>query len=476
MRLTRRSFSQGLAAAPALLRLSGARAEPLPPLPNIAPADAAFVPPGNALYDNTLPAYNLRTELKPALRVLVKTARGMAQTIAWLREKNLAFALRSGGHSFEGFSQTTSVAVDTRLMNAVEVDDQGKVLTAGAGASLGAVYRVVAARGLAFPGGSCPTVGICGHTMGGGFGLIARQSGLACDALTGIDLVDANAAPVHADAQANSDLFWACRGGGGGTFGAATQLQFEVAPIGDVAVYSVNWTLKAPQAAALFAAWQDWAPNTPGEITGIFKISKRHDGRIALHAAGQSTGSAARLRRALRALTEAAEPIGAPSVSTMSYLSAINHFSGGWGYESKYSKGKSDYVTKPLDGAGIDALIGGIAALPAGEVIAICDAYGGAIAKVADDATAFAYRAGTQFCIQYYTSWQSPAAGTRRLADIRALYAAMRPWSGGAYVNYCDLDLADWQQAYWRQNLPRLRAIKAQADPDNFFRHGQSVA
>ncbi|MEJ0024587.1 MAG: FAD-dependent oxidoreductase [Rhizomicrobium sp.] len=459
-------------AAPAILRR--ARAAP-PPLPAIAADDAVLAMPGTALYDSTLPAYNLRTELKPALRILPKTARGVAQAVDWIRAKNLPFALRSGGHSFEGFSQSTGIVIDTRLMKAIALDAKTGVLSVGAGTSLGDIYRFVGPRGFGFPGGSCPTVGISGHTMGGGFGLIGRERGLACDNLVGIDLVDADAGTVRADASANPDLFWASRGGGGGTFGAATQLHFAVRPIGPIAIYAATWALPLPRAVSLFKAWQDWAPRAPDTITGIFKLSKRGDGRIALHAAGQSTGSIADLRRQLRALTDAAEPANGPTLSSMNFLAAVNHFSGGWGYESKYSKGKSDYIVRPLDDAGIEALLGGIAALPANEVIAICDAYGGAIARVGGDDTAFAYRAGTEFCIQYYTSWQSPAAGLRRLADLRRLYAALRPWSGGAYVNYCDLELADWQQAYWRQNLPRLQAIKAKADPQNLFHHAQSV-
>jgi hypothetical protein len=166
-----------------------------------------------------------------------------------------------------------------------------------------------------------------------------------------------------------------------------------------------------------------------------------------------------------------AEPNIALSISSMSFLAAVNHFSGGWNYETSYSKAKSDFIAQKLPDAGVEALIGG---LPQ-SVVAICDAYGGAIGRVADDATAFAYRAGTRFCIQYYTSWTAPSAAQRRLADIRGFYAAMRPWSGGSYVNYCDLDLDDWQRAYWRQNLERLRTVKAAADPDNVFHHAQSV-
>ena len=94
MLLTRRHVTAALLAAPAILR--GASAA-LPKLPNIAPQDAAFVAPGDALYDSTLPSYNLRTELRPALRVLAKTLRGVAQTLDWLRTSNTPFALRSGG-------------------------------------------------------------------------------------------------------------------------------------------------------------------------------------------------------------------------------------------------------------------------------------------------------------------------------------------------------------------------------------------
>ncbi len=474
MKFSRREFAAGLLAAPTVLR--GARAAPPPPLPSIAPVDATFALPGTALYDSTLPAYNLRTELSPALRILPKSARGLAQTIDWVRNKDLPFALRSGGHCFEGFSQSTSVVVDTRLMNSIALDDRTNRLSVGAGTPLGDIYKFVGARGLAFPGGTCPTVGVTGHTLGGGFGLIARSRGLACDSLVAIDLIDANAKPVRADAQQNPDLFWACRGGGGGTFGAAAQLHFQVAPIGRVAVFSATWALDARGAEKLFAAWQNWAPDAPDAITGIFKLSKRTDGRILMHCAGQSLGTEAQLRRELRALTDAAEPVHGPNISPKSYLSAVDHFTGGWNYEFKFSKGKSDFITRPLDAGGIEALIGGIAALPANEILAICDAYGGTIARVPDNETAFAYRAGTLFCVQYYTSWRSSALGEKRLADIRTLYGAMRPWSGGAYVNYCDLDLADWETGYWRQNLARLKAVKAKYDPENLFHHAQSVA
>ena len=142
-----------------------------------------------------------------------------------------------------------------------------------------------------------------------------------------------------------------------------------------------------------------------------------------------------------------------------------------------FYKGKSDVVTS-FSAASSKALVTAIA--NAGAVNAICDPYGGAIADIADDATAFAHRSRTLFNIQYYSEWTEAgrASQRRHLANIEAVYAAMAPFrTGGAYVNYCDLDLSsgNYAQAYWGANLPRLKTVKAAYDLQNLFRHAQSV-
>jgi hypothetical protein len=155
-------------------------------------------------------------------------------------------------------------------------------------------------------------------------------------------------------------------------------------------------------------------------------------------------------------------------------MSAINFFAGSWAYTSAPMKGKSDYATSPLSDAGLDTLMNGISQKT--DIFVICDAYGGAIAGPAADATAFAHRKGTLFCLQYGCDWTNPKDAPQRLDDMREFYATMRPFvSGAAYVNYCDVDLTDYPTAYWGQNLARLKRIKAAFDPDNVFRHAQSI-
>jgi len=441
----------------------------LPPLPNLPATGALLLEPGDAQFATYEPAFNARTMLTPALRALCKTAGAVGTMVDWCRSNGLPFAIRCGGHSYEGLSQSASVVIDTRLLAAVGYDAKTRTATVGAGASLGAFYKAIAPHGLGFPGGSCPTVGVSGHVLGGGYGHLARPFGLACDSLLAVDLIDPQGKPVHADAQQNPDLFWACRGGGGGSFGVATGYRFQLHAVGNVLVFHLDWPQQTPaRAAAVMKAWQTWAPQAPSPINAHLVVSRHAGGSIDLRCSGQSIGTLAQLQRELKALP------GTAHIVPMTYMNAINYFAGSWVYTSAPMKGKSDYATSPLSDAGLATLMDAISRKPA--IYVICDAYGGAIAAPAADATAFAHRKGTLFCLQYGSDWTDPTDAPPRLADMQELYAAMRPYvSGAAYVNYCDLDLPDYQTAYWGGNFPRLKQIKATFDPDNVFRHAQSI-
>ena len=471
-RLTRRQVLQriagGAVAAPAILSGSAAWAQ-LPPLPDLPSTDALLLQPGDARFSRYQAAFNLRTARAPQLRALCRNAKAVGTIVNWCRGNNLPFALRSGGHSYEGLSQSSSVVIDTRIMSSITVNAATKTATVGAGTSLGDLYRAISRYGLAFPGGSCPTVGVSGHALGGGYGYLARPFGLACDNVLSIDLVDPQGRQVHADAVENTDLFWACRGGGGGSFGAVTGFRLRLFKAATVLTFDLRWPrLTVQRATAVMKEWQAWAPQAPRTIDSNLVISPAGNGRISLRCSGMSIGTRRELQRALQPLWPS------PPIVQRSYIDAVNHYSGGWDYQTQLMKGKSDYATTPLTGAGISKLMSEVS--ERADIYVICDAYGGAIADIGADTSAFAHRSGTLYCIQYGSTWPSPSQTPHRLDDMRQLYAAMRPYvSGGAYVNYCDLDLVDWQQAYWGPHLARLKQIKSAFDPDNVFKHAQSV-
>lgn len=462
-----RAFSAAVSSGPAICRARPASAA-LPPLPTLLDKQVLLLRPEDSLYENFEPAFNARTMLRPRLRALCKTAKSVSTLVDWCRENNIPFALRSGGHCFEGLSQSSDVVIDTRLMNDVRIDDR-RMATVGAGASLGAIYKEAAGAGLAFPGGACPTVGIAGQLMGGGYGYLARTFGLACDSLVSLEMIDARGREIRADAHENSDLFWASRGGGGGSFGALTRLRLQLYPLSEVLVFRTAWDVSVAEGARIMKAWQRWAPRAPRSIAAALLIS-RHSLGVSLRCIGQSTGSESDLRAELRSLSNSA------SIERMDYLSAVNRLAGvdGWKHLSLPMKGKSDYVAQPMSDDGLEILMTQISR--AEFIRVICDPYGGTISDVAPNASAFAHRTGTLYGIQYATDWSDPHDGSVRMKELGTLYAAMRPYvSGSAYVNYCDIDLANWAQAYWGSNLPRLMQIKATWDPDNLFHHAQSI-
>jgi hypothetical protein len=191
---------------------------------------------------------------------------------------------------------------------------------------------------------------------------------------------------------------------------------------------------------------------------------------------GQSVGTETELRHQLGTFVNLEAQSRPLTVLSLGFLDAVRHFAGPLGYQSVLFKSKSDYVLTPLSPAAIQVMLATVAAVPVGGIVLLCDSYGGRISDVAADATAFPHRSGTQFCIQYYSEWTRAADTPAHLAQVAKVYAAMRPYMPGAsYVNYCDLDLPDYANAYWGANLGRLSAVKRQYDPANVFHHAQSV-
>jgi FAD binding domain/Berberine and berberine like len=419
-------------------------------------------------------SFNKRTQIAPRVRVVASSAAAISGSILWATNNGLGFAVRSGGHSYEGFSQSPDLVIDVRGMAGIKISADKKSVSIGSGASLGSVYKALAPIQRAIPAGSCFPVGVAGHSLGGGFGLIGRAFGLACDNVLSMEMVDAAGQVRNLSETENPDLFWAMRGGGNGSFGVVTHFNFRTSVVNMVAKFGIEWNKPIAQAAKVVQAWQQWLEDLPSAITGTLHLTKGSGGSIKVRMAGLSVQSMSKLKIELTRLQKLA---GAADVTTspMTFLKAATIFDGG-GPGSIFMKAKSDYVVDPLSEQGILTLLRGLqnATVP---IAVLFDTYGGEINKLASDATAFVHRGKTRYSIQYYKEWDTAGASAGNIAVMRTLYGSMRPFvSGGCYVNYCDLDLGDgYARAYWGDNLPRLIKIKAQVDPKNIFRHAQSV-
>ncbi len=401
-------------------------------------------------------------------------------------------AARSGGHSYAGYSTTSGLIVDVSLMSSVSVT--GATANIGAGAQLVDVYSGVAASGLGVPAGSCPTVGIAGLALGGGMGVMDRLHGLTCDVVTSLQLVTADGRVVQADESTNPDLFWACRGGGGGNFGIATAFELATFPAPDLVLFGAAWPWAA--ASQLLPAWLEWCQDAPDELWSNCILSTGGGKAMTASVGGAWAGSEAGARSLLNKLSLAAglptgQVVGSSPFEQAMYTEAgcrglsraACHLRGrqaGGTLGRSVSVAKSDLLTGPLGESGTRAVLAGLEErLSQGAPGTVAyDSLGGAVNRVPPGATAFVHRDAVA-SVQYSVTWPAlPGPGELASAQVwlDRWYASLRPYvSGQAYQNYIDPHLAGWQQAYYGANLPRLQRVKARWDPDDFFRFAQSI-
>jgi FAD/FMN-containing dehydrogenase len=452
--------------------------------------------PGQPGYRQARELYDPRFDsLRPRGVAYCRSPADVAACLAFASKFRLPVRARSGGHSYAGWSSVTGgLVADVSQLDSFRVG-HGTV-TVGAGLNLIDFYSRLAARGLAVPGGSCPTVGIAGLALGGGVGVLSRLYGLTSDNLDAVQIVTAAGQVLTCTPQRNSDLLWASRGGGGGNFGVATSFTFRTHQLRRLVLFFLSWSWS--QAARVVDAWQRWAPHAPDALWSNMHLSAPVGGGPALSVSGAYAGSVSGATGLLRELYARAgsEPSGL-FLREVPYLDAMLaeagcsglsvrqcHTGPGGRLAREPAYAKSDFFTRRLSSAGIDVLLDGIENLRgvrgagggAGGIA--LDAFGGALNRVHPAASAFVHR-DALFLAQYTTTWADPGSSrgvARQHGWLRSYYAALHPHaSGQAYQNYVDPDLRDWRQAYYGANYLRLAAIKARYDPDQLFRFPQGI-
>jgi FAD/FMN-containing dehydrogenase len=403
--------------------------------------------------------------------------------VRWGVARGVAMRARSGGHSYAGYSTLADgIVLDLRRLNAISVDRGAGTATVGAGVQLIDIYTALAEHGATIPAGSCPSVGVSGVTLGGGMGLAGRAFGLTADHLIGVKIATAEGRLRAVDAGSDPDLLWALRGGGGGNFGVVTEFTFRLRPLpASAAYFIVSWPWDA--AGEALDAWLRWAPRAVEAMTSIFHLNAGA-GSAGVEVTGQYLGPAAALPGLLGplgAVAGASVLTGQESYlplqlrwagcSTLAEAACHTVGAGAGGTLPRASfDAKSDYLTKILPAEGLSVLTRAVEvrAGMAGSGAILFDSYGGAIKRIAPDATAFVHR--DVLCAMQYLSYDGDDAW------LGETWSKMRPYvSGQAYQNYIDAALPHWREAYYGANYPRLLATRKRIDPDHYFRFPQAI-
>ncbi|KAK5782621.1 tetrahydroberberine oxidase-like [Gossypium arboreum] len=460
--------------------------------------------------------FNLTDTPKPLVIITPSRTSHFQATIYCARKHGLQIRTRSGGHDYEGLSYVARVpfvVVDLVNFRSVDVDVENRVAWVQAGAILGEVYYRIAekSRTLGFAGGIYFTIGVGGHISGGGFGLLFRKYGLACDNVIDAQFIDVNGRILDRKSM-GKDLFWAIRGGGGGSFGIVLAWKVALVPVPPtVTAFSISRALEQ-NATQLILRWQDIAHQLPDEMNPdvtMFSFNSTQDGRKTILVSFSSLflGTIDELLPIMQQRFPELGLSGQDCIE-MSWIEAVLYYnqlqnqpletllnrtfrtpSGG-----QYYKIKSDYVKEPISETGLNGLFSRLSDEEASSAVIIFMAYGGIMGRIPEDATPYAHRAGNLFKIYYNVNWQEQDnVNSQKYIDwSRRVYKDMTPFVSKspreAYANYRDLDLGSnnvgitsytqasiWGRKYFKNNFDRLVQVKTKIDPENFFKHEQSI-
>jgi FAD/FMN-containing dehydrogenase len=440
-----------------------------------------IVRPGDADYPRASACWNLLFTHAPSVIVFAHETQDVVNALEWARQNRVPLRVRSGGHCLEGWSTVDDgIVIDVSEMKSATIDTASNTATLGAGLNQLEAVTALGEAGFAAPTGTEGTVGLAGATLGGGFGLLTRSFGMACDNLVAAEVVVAsNAAGAKAiivDEQHNSDLLWALRGAGNGSFGIVTSLTYTIHPLTQTIYVTATWP-GLGDLPWVFEAWQRCAPHADNRLTSQLEIHPEEIQLIGVLASG-SEAEATQLLAPILA-------VGNPNVSMTdgNWADTYAAFQIPTPEEPANWKFFSQFISDPFPVEAINLVCSFMSKAPTADCNYFTNAFGGAVTgSEPAGGSAFAHR-NALFYAEPGAGWGTrggiPATGDPLTAKCQAWIAefsqALEPYVNGAYVNVPNAGMADWETAYWGPNVDRLRTIKAKYDPNNVFSFEQSI-
>jgi FAD/FMN-containing dehydrogenase len=427
----------------------------------IEPGAADYESASRSVLASGSPAYVLRPKSVGDVQAGVRFAAGAG----------LVLSVRGGGHAFAGFgTNDDGVVIDlSRLANVEIIDDERHLVRIGGGATWGQVAEVLAPHSLAISSGDTKSVGVGGLTLTGGIGWKVRKYGLALDNVVAAEVVTADGALVQASAEENPELFWAIRGGGG-NFGIVTAFDFVAHLTTDVFFGKV--TFPAAEAATVLQGWGDYLRTAPEELTSIALLASPATGGpeapVEIHLAydGDDPELAAQAIDPIRRLGTVLDD----DVALMPYVEVL--VDGMVPPLSIQFVARSAFVGKESVSEVLQTLAE-VGTSQRAPIIAV-RSVGGAVSRVADDATAYAHRHAE---LMFVTTIGGPKPVVEAARPgLDAIWERLSPHVSGAYANFlASATEEDVAAIYPAQTYERLAAVKRQYDPGNLFARNHNI-
>ena len=423
-------------------------------------------------YEECCLSWNRAIEKHPLVIVYCQENQDVIQAIKWAKQYGVPFRIRSGTHHYEGYSTGDQLLViDVSCMNRIELNET--TVKVQGGVRNRELYEAVCGAGYPFPGGGCPTVGVAGYTLGGGWGYSSRLFGLGCDQLIEAEVITAEGQLIVANANQHEDLFWALRGSGGGNFGVVTSLTYRLpekiematlinidyehvgfAKVVDVALRYQRFFKNLDRRLNLKMAMYNSETKGKGvKLTGLFYGSKE-EAQDLLSLFQDATDFDVYYMTVLQANREIQD----------SHPEFEMYRSGGRFIHRDYS---ADELLTMLD------LIDERAQ---GSLYTAITFYGlgGAIADIEKDETAFYYR-DASFILGFQSVWEDPKYRAINNEWVLERFNVLATYTRGSFINFPIVQPGDYEKNYYGDNLEALKAVKRKYDPEGIFHFEQAI-
>jgi FAD/FMN-containing dehydrogenase len=444
---------------------------------DVAVSPRILVFPGDERYDEARRAWNLAVDQRPAVVARPETVEDVQAVVAHARLLGLEVAVQGTGHGASARGDLAgAVLVDMFRLRGVEVDPEARVARVLAGTIWQEVVDAAVPHGLTALHGSAHDVGVVGYTLGGGVGWLARKHGLSSSKVVAVELVTAVGDHVRADAENETDLFWAVRGGGG-SFGVVTAVEIELIPLTEVFAGWLAWPVD--RADEVLSAWAAWTETVPDEMTSLGRllqlppipeIPEPLRGRQLVVVEAAYLGDEASGRELLQPLLELGPELDTFAVVPAEALTSLHQdppqpapgVGHGWTLAGFDAAAASALVAA----AGMDGTspLLSVEVRHAGGALGRPDPRGGALSHLADPYVLFAIGIP-----------MGPVTPVAIDARLDALAEVLAPWaSGRSYLNFAERR-TDTRAFFPAATHERLVAIRRAVDPDGLLRANHPI-
>ncbi|KAG2370863.1 hypothetical protein C9374_013774 [Naegleria lovaniensis] len=440
-------------------------------------------------YEECRKSWNRAIDKYPSLILYCNSQSQVISCIQWIRRKNInilqhPIRIRSGSHSYEGFStDNKAIVIDVSRIKNISLNEHQSTVTIGAGGQF------------VFPGGACPSVGVVGYSLGGGWSFVSRAFGLGCDNIMELEMIDFNGNILQVNEHEHADLFWACRGAGNGNFGVITSMTLRVhrvVPSHPMAsLIMLNYSHCCPvKMASMVNSWQDIMNQAPSRFNG--KINMYHCGKdgIGFNLIAVLLGEKQEAVNCLQDfLSKCPDEPGwdtggqSSCVATVEYMPIHEVFKAIGDIHPEYETFKSSgrFASRDFTLEEIQNFINIVQHKPQSSIYAAISLYGlgGVIHEVPKEHTAFAYR-DAKSIIGIQTQWKDSKLHANENSEwvVEMMKNEIIPLTCGSFINFPLLELEDYKKEYFgsdRETLQRLERVKNKYDPLRVFTFPQSL-